>query len=427
VGVVLVFRDIAERRRIENERRAASAERERLLDSERAARAEAERASRVKDDFVATVSHELRTPLNAILGWAELLRVRKSDPAIVEQAVEVIGRNTRAQAQLISDLLDISRIVAGKLRLEVDDVDLARVIEEGIQALEPSALARSIAIHRTIEPDVEPVHGDRDRLQQIVWNLLSNAIKFTPEGGSIRVTLRSHAGHAEIAVADTGVGISAPLLPRVFDRFRQSDSPTTRPFGGLGLGLAIVKHLVELHGGRILAESDGEGQGATFTVRLPITSWAKTLSPSSDPEIATGAPQESSRLADIHVLAVDDDLDTLELLRRMLEGRGARVTTAASAAEALAALSQEPDLLVSDIGLPEMDGYELMRNIRAESSHLGPMPAIALTAFVRPEDRTRALGAGYQSHLAKPVEPGELLATVASFADMIRARRRAGR
>jgi PAS domain S-box-containing protein len=419
-GVVLVFRDITERRKLEDERRAVASEREQLLESERAARAEAERASRIKDDFVATLSHELRTPLNAILGWAEVLSAH-TDPATVKKAVEVIARNTRVQAQLVSDLLDISRIVSGKLDIDQTPVNLRQVIENAVETIQPTALAKRITIESVLDPESGLVLGDADRLQQVVWNLLSNAVQFTPDEGSIRLVLRRNDGRAEFVVSDTGIGIAPALLPRVFERFRQSEAPTTRRSRGLGIGLSIAKDLVELHGGTIEAESPGEGRGATFTLRLPTD--GSPIEKRRDAGSNPSKPFDGDALHGIHILVVDDDPDTVQMLKRLLEERAATVSTASSALEALAALEKRPDILVSDIGLPDVDGYELIRRVRALETDLRLIPAIALTAFIRAEDRTKALRSGYQSHLAKPIEPSELIAAIASFAGLKRKKR----
>jgi PAS domain S-box-containing protein len=424
-GVVLVFRDVTERRRVEEERRKAMAERERLLESERAARAEAERASRIKDEFVAMVSHELRTPLNAIVGWTELLAEDDTDPDTRRRAIDVLRRNTKLQAQLVSDLLDVSRMLSGKLTLALQAVDMAVVLDEAVELVDSSAEAKGVQVRRTDRNADALVLGDPARLQQVIANLLSNAVKFTPAGGTIDVSLRHFGTHAEISVADTGVGIKPDFLSSVFERFRQADASTTRRFGGLGLGLAIVKQLVEMHGGSVRAESAGEGKGATFTVTLPLS-----------PELRFPARSEASQAADAEVLTasgpslrgvkimvVEDDEDTRMLLERLLEAHGAQVVAASSAREALSLLSQSrPDLLVSDIGMPEMDGYQLMERIRAENAGGPTLPAIAVTAFARPEDRRRAILAGYQAHVTKPVQPGELLLTVAGFADLIASR-----
>ena len=414
VGMVLVFRDVTDRRRTEAERQAASADRERLLESERAARAEAERANRVKDEFVGMVSHELRTPLNAILGWTELMHRVPADAAVVERGIDVISRNTRAQAQLIADLLDISRIVSGKLRLEIQSVDLGDVVHDAVDSVARDAERKGIEIALAVGDDVGSIAGDPGRLQQIVWNLLSNAVKFTPDGGRISVSLARSGPVAEIAVADTGAGIRADVLPHVFDRFHQADRSITRRFGGLGLGLSIVKHLVELHGGSVQAESAGEGHGSVFTLRVPV---AERLQPQAPRPAGRAEPADPVRLESLRVLLVDDEPDTLEYLRRLLGNHGAIVMTAPTAREALHAFRrQRPDLLISDIGLPEMDGYDLIRQIRHdEPPGARAMPAIALTAYARAEDRLLALRAGFDAHVAKPAEPAELLATAAGL------------
>jgi PAS domain S-box-containing protein len=424
VGVVLVFRDVTERRRTELDRQTYAAERERLLEAERAARADAERASRVKDEFVGMVSHELRTPLNAILGWTQLMAQGRHDPAVVQRGLEVVSRNARVQVRVISDLLDISRIVSGKLRLEIQPVNLTLVIREAVETLQHQADAKSIALRCDLEPKVGLIAGDPARLEQVVWNLLANAIKFTPSKGQISVALRSVDSHAEITIQDSGAGIRGDVLPHIFDRFHQANSSATRRFGGLGLGLAIVKHMVELHGGTVQAQSFGEGQGATFTVRLPSGS-RPVRSHSAGGALDEEAQVEIS-LDGIRVLLVEDEPDTAEFVKRLLETNGATVRIAESAAAALSSFrSDPPDVLLSDIGLPDVDGYELLRQIRQETAAAGGgIPAIALTAYARSEDRTRALRVGYQSHLAKPVEAIELLATIASFAGLSDARRR---
>ena len=399
--------------------RRSADERARLLEAERQARAEVERVSLMKDEFLATLSHELRTPLNAVLGWSEVLLGRlKNDPATVK-ALETIARNARAQAQLIDDLLDMNRIVSGKIRLDVQRFELATVVEAALDSVRPSADARSIAIRKTLDPDAGPLFGDPNRIQQVVWNLLSNAVKFTPRGGKIDVIVRKVESHVEIDVHDSGMGIDAEFLPHLFERFRQADSSTTRTHGGLGLGLSIVKQLVELHGGSVSAASLGSGQGATFRVNLP-------LRPIRDP---SAAPSNTSRgfarietpevsLAGVAVLVVDDEADARELVRMVLTGAGAVVHTAASADEAVALLRLErPDVIVSDIGMPHRDGYQLIREVRAMAPREGGRtPAIALTAFARSEDRTRAMLAGYQVHVSKPIEPQELIATIRSLA-----------
>ena len=424
VGAVLVFRDVSERRRGELERRDTALERDRLLEAERVARADAERASRVKDEFVAMVSHELRTPLNAILGWTQLMVKPGAGSDVIARGLDVISRNTRLQTQLISDLLDISRIVSGKLRLEVAHVDLGSIVADAIDTVQRDADDKHIAIKRDMESDVGTIAGDAARIKQIIWNLLTNAIKFTSEGGQISVRLRKNGGNAEITVTDTGVGIRPEFLPHIFNRFEQADQSITRRFGGLGLGLSIVKHLVELHGGSITAQSGGNGQGATFAVMLPTSAEARLES--SPDTIPNEAMQGRESLNGIRILVVEDEPDTCEFLNRLLRGYGADVVTARSAAEALSRIGDDKvDLVVSDIGLPDVDGYDLMQRIRMLPPHRGgATPALALTAYARTEDRTRAFRAGYQAHLAKPIEPAELVATISSFAGLIEARRR---
>jgi signal transduction histidine kinase/ActR/RegA family two-component response regulator len=402
------------------ERRRAAEEREQLLQSEQAARAELERAGRMKDEFLATLSHELRTPLNAILGWSQLLR-QDHDPATVEEGLEVIERNARVQVQLIEDLLDMSRIISGKVRLNVQPTDPNAFIRAAIETVRPSARARGIQLESLFDPRVGLIAGDANRMQQVVWNLLSNAIKFTPSGGKVSVALRRRESNIEIAVSDTGQGIPADFLPHVFERFRQADSSSTRPHGGLGLGLAIVKQIMELHGGTITAASEGAGRGSVFTATLPVLAMDRDASndDSKKPAAAFGKPAFKEKVLDgMTVLVVDDEMDARGLTQRVLEECGAHVVTAASAVDAIDKLSAiKPDVLVSDIGMPEVDGYELLRRVRAlGGSHGGDVPAIALTAFARSEDRARALLAGYRVHVSKPVHPHELVATVASVA-----------
>jgi PAS domain S-box-containing protein len=416
IGVVLVFRDVTERRRADNERQAAAFEREDLLERERAARAEAERANRTKDEFVAMVSHELRTPLNAILGWTEVLSRSHPNTETLERGLAVIGRNTRAQAQLISDLLDISRIVSGQLRLEVESIDLAELVKTSLESLEQSAVGKGVEIRQRVSS--EPMHtvGDPARLQQVLSNLLSNAIKFTPGGGYVEIAAKRVNSTVEIIISDSGIGIQRQHLKGIFDRFRQSSSATTRRYGGLGLGLSIAKHLVEVHGGTISASSEGPGTGATFTVTLPLRAESAVDAPRTRKDSGAEDLAAQLDLAGIQILVVEDQPDTRELIRHMLESHGAKVSEAATATEALDLVEHDrPNMLVSDIGLPDIDGYELVSRIRRRKDALASMPAIALTAFARPEDRTRALRAGYQAHIAKPVEPDELLVTVASF------------
>jgi PAS domain S-box-containing protein len=433
VGVSKVAREITGQKRAAAElaaqRRALEAalsERDRLLAAERHARAEAERANRMKDDFVAIVSHELRTPLNAILGWTHLMMRGRRDQETLDRGLEIVARNTRMQAQLISDLLDISRIVSGKLRLEVEPVDLRSIIADAAAAVQDEARAKDIDVRLDLAESTPPVSGDPARLQQVVWNLLSNAIKFSSQGGRVTVTLRRRESMVQIAVADQGVGIRPDFLPHVFERFHQADRSITRRYGGLGLGLSIVKDLISLHGGTVRAESPGEGRGATFTVNVPPASVHAPKASVAPDEPETGRSDAVS-LERLRVLVVEDEPDTQEFLSRLLESHGAAVTRAGSAAEALSRFrDNRPDILISDIGLPETDGYQLMQQIRDVSgAGSAGVPAIALTAYARAEDRTRALRAGYQVHIAKPVESSELVATVASLADLIEARRRA--
>lgn len=395
-------------------------ERNALLDSERAARTEAERMSALKDEFLATLSHELRTPLSAILGWAHILRERSTTEADLKQGLETIERSARVQAQLIEDLLDMSRITSGKVRLDIQQTLPFSFVEEAIETVTPAAEAKGIKIERALNPYAGPISGDPNRLQQVVWNLLSNAIKFTPKGGKVRVTLSKVGSHVEIAVTDTGAGISGEFIPLVFERFRQADGSLTRRHGGLGIGLSIVKQLVELHGGTVQASSPGEGLGATFTVQLPVSAVHHSTYTATRPrpKMVAATPFKSINLSDVNVLVIDDQPDARALIERVLTECHARVVTAATADELLAILEAEkPDVLISDIGMPDVDGYELLRRVRALGMDRGGrVPAIALTAFARSEDRTRALCAGFQAHISKPVEPFELIATVASVA-----------
>ena len=390
------------------------------------AREAAEEASRAKDEFLATLSHELRTPLNAILGWISLLRTGRLDAATAATAMETVERNTRAQTQLIEDILDVSRIITGKLHLESQPVSLVAVIEAATTTVRPAAEAKGIGLRASLDFSLGPVAGDAHRLQQVVWNLLSNAIKFTPRGGSVDICLERLASHVIIIVSDTGMGIIPEFQPYVFDRFRQADSSSTREYGGLGLGLAIVRHLVEMHGGWVEVASSGEGQGATFTVHLPLMAVHPTEFPvSSNTQASSGnANPELGQpfhcppaLEGLRVLVVDDENDARQLIAHVLEQCQATVKAVSSVAAAIAALSEfKPDVLVSDIGMPHEDGYALIRKIRALSPEDGGrVPAAALTAYARSEDRTRALAAGYQMHLPKPVEPGELALVVASL------------
>jgi signal transduction histidine kinase/CheY-like chemotaxis protein len=393
-----------------------------LLESERAARASAEQANRIKDEFVATVSHELRTPLNAILGWAEILRHAGNDPAEIADGLEVIERNARIQAQLIEDLLDMSRIISGKIRLDLQELDPVPVIQAAIESIRPSAKARGLEIHTRFDPPGH-VMGDPARLQQIFWNLLSNAVKFTHNAGRITVSLYRQDTYLEIRVSDNGDGIAPQFLPHVFERFRQADGSTTRRHGGLGLGLSIVKQLVELHSGTVSVDSAGQGRGATFTVTLPLVQARRSRQRADAGDAPAQFKKDQLNLSGLKVLVVDDDTDARGILKRILSGCKADVRTAASGFEALQVLEDvRPDILISDISMPGMDGYELITRVRAsEMDRAKPVPALALTAFARAEDRRRALLAGYQSHLPKPVEPAELVAIIAGLSGRVQA------
>jgi PAS domain S-box-containing protein len=409
------IRDITDRKHAEEERRL-------LLASAQAARAEADAANGIKDEFLATVSHELRTPLSAILGWAQLVVSDKLDEQESKRAAETILRNARAQKEIIDDLLDISRIITGKLRLNVRSVEMDRMIEAVVEGVRPAADARNIHLQTTIDPQISPISGDPDRLQQIIWNLLSNAIKFTPQGGRVEVRLQGIDSHVEITISDTGQGIDPELLLHVFDRFRQSDSSSKRRHGGLGLGLSIVRQLVELHGGTVTVESPGAGAGTTFKVMLPVTSVPPDISDmetTAPPIIEGNSPTDSPPSLDgLRVLVVDDERDSRELVAAALMMRGAEVVSFGSAIEALEEMERQPfDVLVSDIGMPEMDGYWLINKVRQLSAERGGrIPAAALTAYAGIKDRRRVLLAGYQTHIPKPVEPAELTSAVASLA-----------
>lgn len=411
VASVIEVRDITQQHRLELERQD-------LLDAERAARLEAERAGRAKDEFVATLSHELRTPLNAILGWSGLLRKSMGNPQELTKGLEIIERNARQQSQLISDLLDISRIIAGKIRLDVQPVDLSLIIEGAIDSIRPAAEAKSLRIERSISRVQGEVTGDPDRLQQVVWNLLTNAVKFTPPGGEVSVGLSATETAVSISIRDSGIGISQEMLPLLFERYRQADSSSTRRTGGLGLGLSIVKHIIELHGGSVSASSAGPHHGSLFTVNLPLRAPTSLDQADKDPA-APPLPLERlvSDLSAARILIVDDELDARDLAGRILADHGAEVALAGSAEEALTLLRHQAfNIFISDIGMPGTDGYTLIRMIREQfPASRRTMPAIAITAFARSEDRTRALLAGFQSHIAKPLEPAELVATVATI------------
>ncbi len=407
-------------------REAAEDELASALAHEREARAEAEEANRLKDEFLATVSHELRTPLHAIRGWLHVLDERRSDEATVTRAIEVIRRNAELQTQLVEDVLDVSQVVTGRLRLSVGPVDLAAVVRDAVESVRPAAEAKDIRLQVMTEGGETTVHGDFHRLVQIAWNLLSNAIKFTPKRGRVQVVLKRVNSHVELTVSDTGEGIPPDFLPYVFDRFRQADGSTTRHHGGLGLGLAIVRHLVELHGGLVFGESQGPGRGSTFTVSLPVPLVGTSSHPAVPIVEADGealAERSASPaalrtpLADLRFLLVEDHPDSLDLLCRILEDAGGRVRGVPSSDEALAAFEEEhPDVVVSDIEMPGEDGYTLIRKLRdlERQSGLPRAPAVAVTAHATREHRLRALRAGYQAFVAKPVDPAELLAVLAS-------------
>lgn len=391
-------------------------ERVRAENRERVARGEAERAARLRDEFLAIVSHELRTPVSGILGWTQLLR-RGIPPgdSVQTEALNAIERGTRAQVRIIEDLLDMSKIASGKLRLDVQTVELVPIATAAIETILPAAEAKNIRIDRIMDPSAPPIKGDPSRLQQVLWNLLSNAVKFTPRGGKIQVHVERVNSHVEVSVSDTGCGISAQFLPFLFDRFSQADTSTTRHHGGLGLGLSVAKQLVELHGGKIFASSPGEGRGATFSFHLPVSVAQNAGGPREHPSASLGAgPVEMLSLPAMRVLVIDDDVDSCRMLSRILEQCGARVETVTSGAEGLERVREAaPDILLSDIGMPEMDGYALIQELRAKGYKF---PAVAVTAFARSEDRVRALRAGYNMHLSKPVEPRELVAVLSSLA-----------
>jgi PAS domain S-box-containing protein len=421
IGFAKLTRDLTGKKHTEA-LEIAGREYEEILEAERSARMEAQRATRIKDEFLATLSHELRTPLSSILGWTQVLKLKADvlKPAEIRRAVEVIDRNARAQVRLIEDLLDLNRIMAGKVRLDVQQVSLPEVVQSVVESAEPGAKAKDIRLEVRLDPDTPLVPGDSDRLQQVVWNLLSNAIKFTGKGGRIEVVLQRAGASTVLSVSDTGIGIPETFLSRVFDRFAQIDASTTRSFGGLGLGLAISKQLVELHGGTIRASSAGEGRGATFFVELPLAAVpARGDVAPAETSTAAARPRGASlpALDGVHVFVVDDEEDGRELLRRVLEDQAATVTTLASGEEALNELRRvKPHLIVSDIGMPVMDGYQLMRTLRAGEAKGEKIPAVALTAFARAEDSKRALLAGYQAHLAKPFDVAELVLVAADLA-----------
>jgi PAS domain S-box-containing protein len=412
-GFAKVCRDRTETKRAEEEQ-------QRLVTREREACEHAERASRLKDEFLATVSHELRTPLNAILGWADILSTQQLDAQAIAHALEVIRRNAKAQKQLIEDLLDVSRIITGKLRLEPRPLEVEPVVRAAVDAVRPAAHAKAIKLRERLAPDSGWVLGDADRLQQIFWNLLSNAVKFTPKGGQVAVQLRRCESSVELAITDTGKGIQPEFVPSLFERFRQADASTSRAHAGLGLGLALARHLTELHGGTIRAESAGEGKGSTFTVTLPMSPLQTEPQELEPPRERVAWDQEFAEsllsFDGLRVLVVDDEQDSREFLAFMLRQRGAAVSMARSAMEAL-------ELVISDIGMPYEDGYTLIRKVRAlPVERGGRTPAVALTAYAREQDRIRALVAGFQSHVVKPVKPAELVVVVAQLAGRLAER-----
>lgn len=411
---ILVF-DASDRRQYERELLLARRSADEARETERFAREQAERASRAKDDFLALVSHELRTPLSAILSWTQLLRRARDDAGKLEQGLAVIERNTRLQVRLVEDLLDMSRMVAGKLRMDVQSVCLAQAIEAAIETITPSAQARQIRLQKILDSTVR-VSGDSGRLQQVFWNLLSNAIKFTPKDGSVRVIMHRVNSHIEVCVVDSGQGMSAEFIAHAFERFRQSGTTGARETSGLGLGLSIVKYLVEMHGGSIDAHSEGEGRGSTFIVKLPLLVADSGTDRHPQPVVADSTVHSLVSLRGIKVLIVDDERDAREVLWHILSEQGAEVTACASTAEALAVIEQvAPDVLVSDVGMPGEDGYEFIRKVRMLGEPIGRVAAVALTAYSRLDDRTQALLAGFQTHLAKPVDAHELILTVAAI------------
>jgi signal transduction histidine kinase/ActR/RegA family two-component response regulator len=409
--------EVKERRQVEERLRVA-------LSGEQIARAEAETANRLKDEFLATVSHEIRTPLNAIIGWSHLLRSGRLDDASIARAIETIDRNAKMQAQLIEDILDVSRVITGKLRLRNESVDIASVINAAIDSVQLAIDSKDLHLEVTLDPSARHTFGDAGRLQQVVWNLLSNAIKFTPPGGRIKIKVKRSKGNMQLLVSDDGQGISPDFLPFIFDRFRQADGTSTRNHGGLGLGLAIVRHLVELHGGAISADSTGVGAGATFSITLPLAPQSQTLRKRVTgrlraEEVSQGHFSSLPLLDGIKVLLVDDDADTLQVVRAMLDGSKAVVQTATSVNEAMEMLAwYSPHVLISDLAMPDEDGYSLIRKVRTLGADKGyQIPAIALTSYVRVEDRTRALAAGFNMFVPKPVQPDELITAIVNLAD----------
>jgi signal transduction histidine kinase len=410
-----------EARRVSAANAIAFAAQNEELGAERIKRVEAERVGQIKDEFLANLSHEIRTPLNAILGWSEILKSDRATPADLAEGLDVIRRNARAQARLVEDLLDMSRIVSGTLRLDVQRVELSGSIAAAVEVVHLAAEAKGVRLEIVVDPLAGPVSGDPSRVQQIIWNLLSNAIKFTPKGGKVQVTVERVNSHIELSVSDTGEGINPDFLPHVFERFTQAERPLTKHRKGLGLGLAIVKNLAELHGGSVRAKSGGAGKGSTFIVSLPI-SVVRSLTEGEKGRHPTasfdGDDLPCPDLSGVHVVVVDDDYDALVLVKRVLETCNARVTVYQTGAECLKNLpTLHPDVLITDVGMPGMDGYTLIKAMRALSAEDGGnTPAVALTAHARSADRRRAMLSGFDIHVARPVEPSELVAVVARLA-----------
>ena len=411
IGTLTIIDDVTERVMRESQLQAQLEARSQLLANEKAAREESETANRLKDEFLATISHELRTPLTAIVGWSTLLRSGRLDADASTRAIETIFRNANSQTQLISDLLDVSRIISNKLQLTLSDVDLPSIVDRALDAFKPEAEAKCIRIESTVESNFPVISGDTERLQQIIWNLLSNAVKFTPNGGHIQINLKRLSSLVEISVCDSGIGIDPQFIPFVFDRFRQASSASNRSHGGLGLGLNIVRELVSLHDGTVQVNSEGVGKGTTFIVTLPIGS-LQNVEPDESQMKFLDTPKS---LGGLKGLIVDDEPDTREFVRAVLESCGSEVATASSVAEALDVLeSNRMDFLISDLGMPSEDGYALIRRVRElPTERGGDTPAAALTAYARPDDRHRALRAGFQVHIAKPIDPETLVSTVA--------------
>jgi signal transduction histidine kinase/CheY-like chemotaxis protein len=383
--------------------------------------ASVQEASRIKDDFLASLSHELRTPLNAILGYARMLRSGIVAPERQQKAITTIERNATSLTKIVEDVLDISRIVSGKMRLSVQPLDFPAIVRNAIDAITPAADAKGLRVETVLAPQVEIIAGDPERLQQVLWNLLSNAVKFTNRGGRIQVRLERVDSHVEVAVSDTGIGISPEFLPHVFERFRQADAGMTRERGGLGLGLSIARQLIEMHGGTIDVSSPGTGQGSTFRLKIPLMIVQPSLEDGRLPHPRPGVERRERHLGDldgVHVLAVDDERDALSLVSELLEGAGARVSTAHSAEEAWLKLETDvPDVVVADLGMPKLDGFQFIDRLRRHRNpRVRELPAAAVTAYARSDDRIRALRAGFQIHLTKPIDPAELVTTVASLA-----------